>query len=149
MPPKIPGSVSTNRQYQGLLEGRTTKAEKAKNHAYLDWKKDSACFHSDEVTVSDFYYDDGRFGFATSRQGEIERQAHIKKLRRICAFCPVLEPCKELSKDEPFGFLAGRTEEERARDKSNAKKRAWKERQRLGTTRPQIEARLAAEAAQD
>ncbi len=134
---KIPGSVPTNRRDEALKE--RPMSQKAREHAFLDWKKDSACFHSDEVTTADFYFDDNRFG--KDKAGMKERYDHIRKLRRICAFCPVLEPCTELGKVEPFGFLAGKTEEERATEKSSAKKRAYIERKRLGLVKPQVQAR--------
>ncbi len=50
-----------------------------------------------------------------------------ERAKRICARCPLLVPCEQGSRDEPFGIWGGRTAEERGFDRTG---------KRLGSRRP-------------
>ena len=85
-----------------------------------DWKLQGACRTLGDTAaerVPNFFYEDMFVG----RTGDL-KMAHIDKLRRICASCPVLEQCREFSYHEEEGFLAGKTADERQRERRRRNK---------------------------
>lgn len=69
-----------------------------------DWRERSACRQSDP----DLFFPAGTPG---------QTAGQIVEAKRVCATCPVREPCLEyaLVSNEDFGIWGGATEEERRR----------------------------------
>jgi hypothetical protein len=74
----------------------------------MEWRSDALCFSPrSAVTLSDFFYE-GRLRGAN-------KLAHERRLRAVCAVCPVREQCDDLAESTEVedGYYAGVTIEER------------------------------------
>jgi WhiB family redox-sensing transcriptional regulator len=74
--------------------------------AALEWQRDGACHQADQSVF-----------FAPDTPGEprAERSRRIMAAKRVCAQCPVLEPCRDyaLENREEFGVWGGLSEADR------------------------------------
>jgi hypothetical protein len=89
--------------------------QRGQDHSFDDWKLNGTCQTDPNLSVDDFY------------DLQSKTLVHIQMLRDTCAACPVLEQCHELGRKEPWGFLAGKTEEQRNRAKQNEKRARYVE----------------------
>lgn len=67
-----------------------------------DWMEDAACKGRTKLF------------FAPRAERPQARERREAKARRLCASCPVLEPCREFARqNHEYGYWAGENEEER------------------------------------
>jgi len=123
---------STTASHSHAVRGDTTWDDKQlgpkeiaqREQSFADWKEQGSCRtttfgldeRGDEVSDGDatermraWYYTT----IPSFRGRQDRRAAHVRMLRQVCASCPSLLPCRELAKVEPYGFMAGITEDER------------------------------------
>lgn len=84
----------------------------------LEWQSRGNCNNHPELTVNDFFYET-KF----KKRNSVELREHLAKLRRICAFCPVRQECRDWADTikATHGFFGGETPS--ARKLRHARKR--------------------------
>lgn len=92
--------------------------------AFADWKLNGTCSTNPDLGVDDFY--------------DLKHKSHdhIQMLRDVCAACPEREKCYELARKEPYGFLAGMTEDERKKLRGREKRHRYVDKKRALEGKP-------------
>jgi WhiB family redox-sensing transcriptional regulator len=72
----------------------------------LDWQEDASCREYSNVL---FFGDD-------TGESELEKQSRESQAKKICATCPVLDPCLEfaIETNQKYGIWGGMNDRERA-----------------------------------
>jgi len=106
----------------------TEREAKAQALALGDWSLRAACATAPigldakgNKTTGTLQADRTRALFYTDLPGfrveSPKRTNHERMLRNLCGLCPALMECRELARYEPYGFLGGLSEVERANGK--------------------------------